>query len=396
MLDINSKLLENLYGKDLIAYGTGKAGKIVIPYLAQHPDIRLHGVTNSRITESNAGIFSGTNIPIRSLKAWHDMLPDATVLITAIDPKDVTDMCNACEQRGFDRIILASRDLVNAIAYGHTNLYALPDREFLSHCETWARYEANPLLEMMCFANELHDVHKESFREFKGCHREENVAVIATGSSMNYYSFVEDFYHIGVNAACKRKDIKFDYFFLFHYVEEWCKELKKISCVKFFGHLKDGPYYHEFPESVIEENEGRKFFQANPNKSIHMDIEYYPLMGFRSIVFSAIHFALYTRAKRIFLVGCDASANEHFDGATLVDPDKQIEDVLEETCCSDLQEGYHVLKEFVNRHYPELEIVSVNPVGLKGMFRDVYTESYLDAHPEIDRTKCEILRSEDY
>lgn len=45
--------------------------------------------------------------------------------------------------------------------------------------------------------------------------------------------------------------------------------------------------------------------------------------------------------------------------------------------------------------YPDMEIISVNPVGLKGLFRDVYTESYLNDHPEIDRKTVEILKEED-
>ena len=43
-----------------------------------------------------------------------------------------------------------------------------------------------------------------------------------------------------------------------------------------------------------------------------------------------------------------------------------------------------------------MEIISVNPVGLKGMFHDMYTESYLDAHPEIDRERCEVLDQSKY
>lgn len=53
--------------------------------------------------------------------------------------------------------------------------------------------------------------------------------------------------------------------------------------------------------------------------------------------------------------------------------------------------GYKRLKDIVERFYPETEIVSINPVGLKGLFHDVYTENYLVDHPELDRNTCEIL-----
>ncbi len=50
------------------------------------------------------------------------------------------------------------------------------------------------------------------------------------------------------------------------------------------------------------------------------------------------------------------------------------------------------MKGFAKTYYPETEIISVNPVGLKGLFHDVYTESYLNEHSEIDRNDVELLR----
>ena len=49
------------------------------------------------------------------------------------------------------------------------------------------------------------------------------------------------------------------------------------------------------------------------------------------------------------------------------------------------------MKKFAEVYYPETEIISVNPIGLKGLFRDVYTESFLTEHPEIDKKTVEIL-----
>jgi len=54
-------------------------------------------------------------------------------------------------------------------------------------------------------------------------------------------------------------------------------------------------------------------------------------------------------------------------------------------------EGYRKLKTYVARYYPDTEIISVNPVGLRGMFQDVYTKSFLNAFPEINRSECRIL-----
>ena len=51
------------------------------------------------------------------------------------------------------------------------------------------------------------------------------------------------------------------------------------------------------------------------------------------------------------------------------------------------------LKTFAQRHYPETQIIAVNPIGLKGIFREVYTKSYLQKHPEIDPNAVEILET---
>ena len=72
----------------------------------------------------------------------------------------------------------------------------------------------------------------------------------------------------------------------------------------------------QFPENVIEENNGRRYFglPMTPFTQIHTNIEYYPLMSFDSIIFQAIHFALYTRPQKLLLVGCDCAATGHYDG----------------------------------------------------------------------------------
>ncbi len=43
-----SALISACDNSDIIAYGTGKVGKLLIPYLAQNPKVRLIGVTNKK------------------------------------------------------------------------------------------------------------------------------------------------------------------------------------------------------------------------------------------------------------------------------------------------------------------------------------------------------------
>lgn len=37
-------------------------------------------------------------------------------------------------------------------------------------------------------------------------------------------------------------------------------------------------------------------------------------------------------------------------------------------------------------------MISVNPIGLKGIFKDAYTQAYVDEHPELLNNKIEILK----
>ncbi len=87
------------------------------------------------------------------------------------------------------------------------------------------------------------------------------------------------------------------------------------------------------------------------------------LGDFGSVIFSAIQFALYTNPKRIYLVGCDCTDNGYFY--------RNRKTYNHDTS---LVNGWQKLKEFASIHYPNIEIISINPVGLKGLFTDTYTD----------------------
>lgn len=252
-----------------------------------------------------------------------------------------------------------------------------------SKWDSWT-LTSNINLHIVCLAQEIHETHKASFAEFRNCHIGEDVALVATGPSMKYYTQIPCIPHIGVNAAFKSPNIKLDYYFTtdFESKNEWFFELKNYDFVKFFGQYSTGVYRDRFQvsENLILENHARRFFQGAPNEDIAIDIQFYPLMGFYSIAFQALHFAIYTNPRRIFLIGCDCSSEGYFDGSAqlFANPPKWFK-------------GYQKFKKFVERFYPETEIISVNPIGLRGVFRDVYTADFLADHPEIDASQCNLL-----
>ncbi len=371
MIRLSPRVWSELYGKDLIAFGTGDSARRLVPYLAQDPNIRLHGVTNSRVTTDDDGTFLETGLPVRSLRAWAKYLPDATILITPW--LDLENIVSCCKEAGFHEFRYVTAEMVSALDKLEEQL---------------AESQAPRIFEYICLANELRDAHKAAFSEFRGCNQGKTVAVVGTGPSLSYYTPIEGVSHIGVNTSFLKEDLTLDYYFITHYIPEWCEKLKDYNFIKFFSVNRKSNSKDQFPEYIIEENDGRRCFSMShiPSTQIHTNIECYPLMGFGSIIFRAIHFALYTRPKKLLLIGCDCTSTGHFDGAP--DGNGPLIDIN----ISRWMEGYRQVKAFASFHYPDLEIISVNPLGLKGMFRDMYTEKYIDAHLGLDRSKHDIIQ----
>ena len=68
-------------------------------------------------------------------------------------------------------------------------------------------------------------------------------------------------------------------------------------------------------------------------------------------------------------MGCDASTAGHFLG---IDTEEQKKN--DQQCIGGdvTYNKWKELKHFLELHDPDVEIISINPVGLKGLFKDVY------------------------
>jgi hypothetical protein len=80
-----------------------------------------------------------------------------------------------------------------------------------------------------------------------------------------------------------------------------------------------------------------------------------------------LQFIFWTNPKRIYLVGCDCNQKGHFN-----DQNEKGKEIIWSEGLIEMIESYKNIKEFRNLFYPETEIISINPVGLKGMFNDAY------------------------
>lgn len=221
-------------------------------------------------------------------------------------------------------------------------------------------------------------VHEKTFSRYKNIYTGKDIAIIATGPSLNKYKPIETVANIGVNSAIKYNNIKLDYLFINDYVglKKCIDEVEKHPEIKkFYGRLPEHPYgmkecYSKaaiIPESIMIRHKASKYYIyvkiPKHGNHFHTEIDKTWLVDGGSVAMSAIQFALFTNPRRIYLVGCDCS-NGYFDANK---PEKlKFNNIY--------LKSWIELKEFADLYYPETEIISVNPVGLKDLFSDIFQE----------------------
>lgn len=239
-------------------------------------------------------------------------------------------------------------------------------------------------------------LHQKTFNGYQNKYNGKEVALVGGGPTVNSFSVLKDLVYVGLNRAFLREDIIFDYIFAADKIgiEKFIPELVEYSkyCKVFMGDINCGKDF-QIPEStVLKIHNAFRYKTDNGIRPCRftLDIETEPLGAFHSVAFQAIQFILYTNPKRIYLIGIDCgNGGKHFGGAehNVAERNEDINKLQQVQI-----KEWKKLKEFADMYYPETEIVSVNPVGLTGLFRDMYTEAYLNEHPEIARNAVEILK----
>ena len=219
----------------------------------------------------------------------------------------------------------------------------------------------------------VNKTHEKTFGAYKNIHNGQKIAIIATGPSLNNYKPIQGMINIGVNKAICSDKVKLDYYFAQDYAatkDYIMNSAKYPNLKKFFGILPLTPYGYKrvdcskliIPESTVIRCDASKYYlyYKEPIKPclFNTDIDKTWITDCGSVAHSAIQFALYTNPEKIYLVGCDCSSG-HFDNKN-------------GRSYSYMIEPWKELKKFVDIYYPDVEIISVNPVGLKGIFTDLY------------------------
>lgn len=226
--------------------------------------------------------------------------------------------------------------------------------------------------------NIVTETHKESFSKYKNKYNNKAIAIIATGPSLNKYKPISNTVSIGVNRACFYNKITLDYFFAADYfaIKDYLAFLKnnKNKYLEIFMgrypkqafNFPELKYISIIPESIILELGAKKYYTYSKyppyNVDFNTDIDKTWLVEGGSTIFAAAQFALYTNPSKIYLVGCDCSTGYFDTKNDKIRPNRNLIKVWKE------------FKKFACLYYPDTEIISVNPVGLKGVFTDLYQD----------------------
>ncbi len=240
------------------------------------------------------------------------------------------------------------------------------------------------MLYLMCKANEVMDIHKNTFSEYKNKFVGKKVVLVGSGPTLNFYKPISDAIHIGVNGSYKKQGLHLDYLFIQDFDGEGknrvfdVDEIKELDCKKFVGrYIKciANKNMHA-TEKVISYIGAKSYFVYDyyPGRikyDIPINMEYYPVTDNGSTVFTALHFALYGHPAEIYVVGCDCSYGNgmhFFSGEGL----PMTIDLV--------KKNWEIMKNHISIFYDDIKVISVNPIGLKGLFEDFYTEQFLESN----------------
>lgn len=222
-------------------------------------------------------------------------------------------------------------------------------------------------------------LHPKTFGQYKNIYAGREVVLVCTGPTANQYIPRKGAIHVGVNGAIYLEKIKLDFLFMQDYTIKQANNssltsdgLKYVgnNCVKFFGIIPDELNksnekinIHRIPAKFsYAERTYRYVLEDWPKHNIASDLSHEPLGQFYGTPFSALQFILYTHPKRLFLVGWDCGSGYAYGRKNAMGPANYQVEILKE----------HFVP-FIEINYPDIEIISLNPVGLKGIFKDIHT-----------------------
>lgn len=230
---------------------------------------------------------------------------------------------------------------------------------------------------------------RETFFPYKNSLRGKNLVICGAGPSLSNYKPIDSAVHLALNRAFLFDKVNFDFIYAqdFDGIKMCQKELvdyKGNNCVKFFGRQYsevDWIRNKAIPKSLVADCQAKEFYNDVFYPKDLFDCKFVPDIDSRAVAcmpnvgLGVMQFALYMQPKKIYLVGLDHSGNhftEHGQTNEEKEKEKQFTDWYWDKYLERSRQKWEECKAFAKVYYPETEIISINPVGLKGIFKDWY------------------------
>lgn len=246
-------------------------------------------------------------------------------------------------------------------------------------------------------------IHPVTFAGYRNKYAGQDVVLCGSGATLNFYEPKEGAVHVAINLAIRQKKVRFDYIFSMDYRgvragKDEVTEYAPDHCIKFFGYQGGYPD-SEFPESFVTQCKAKRFVidrdktDMDFRSGFALDLEHEPFYNGWTSAMQALQFILYTNPRRIYLAGIDMAGYHFYEvGHEGEEGTQSIEQMWfspNGVLDSGMLQQFQMFKDFAAIHYPETEIISINPVRLKGLFRDEFTDSYLEVVRTTVRRKVE-------
>lgn len=217
-------------------------------------------------------------------------------------------------------------------------------------------------------------INERTVLPFKGRHAGHTGVLLGTGRSLDQYKHHDydrdgkRIYTFGVKSIIWT-EVPMDYVLVSdkNGPKGYAKNRKKYDTFqcreqKFYARFRKKSFFGPDDKTIDQAN--ATFFEVlQPTLAplpLVKDVGHYVFGSSRSSIFLALQFALYTGVTRLFVVGCDAEATGYSRRYGSVPGTKPSE-------VTKIKAAWGEAQMWVARNYPDVEVVLVNPVGLRNM-----------------------------
>ena len=361
---------------EVIIYPDGNEGQLLLRVLYYNNLLRyVSGIATSMkssVTDCNTFIY---RCPLISLDAMQHFRESATFIIAGSPQNSIVINKNLIDF-GCKTVLCLDGSVYNQMndwikqfySSGQIMIWTLENlTQRLSNLEISVNMQ-----------NEICKTNTEAFSVYHNRFRGKKVVIVGCGPTLKYYEPIPNAIHISLNKAYTYNKATFNFLFAHDpgtdRIEgfETQGNFHKITDRVFIGRYVTPSSFSGYTELATFASNNVSFYFKGDNEldqAIYRDICCHPLSDFRSIYSAAFQFALFTYPKEIYLVGCDVKQSGHFynEGKDAANYYLMLNYV---------KSGYARLKMLAASNYPDVEIISINPVGLKGLFKDIYTDEY--------------------